>query len=136
MFIEKYPSFRIAVEVATRLEKRYLFERRELEKGEMIKWHFHRKTDEIIIVDEGAFLLAIEEERIPFFLEKGGEAMVIYLSKGRKHALLPISEISFWVYKTQEDGMVPCKGPILKEKLRKTYMEIERLANKTLPKED
>ena len=135
MFIEKYPSFKIAVDVVTRLERKYSFERHELEKSDMIKWHFHRKADEIIIIDEGAFLLAVEEDRFPFLLERGGEASVIYLSKGRKHALLPISKISYWVYKTQEDKMVLCEGPSLKEELKKNWSVIERLANNTLPKE-
>ena len=126
MHIENHPNLKSAIEAATKAEKRYSFERHELKAGEGIPWHSHPEADEIIVADEGLFWLAEEKQRELFWFEEGKGAKVIFLPRRKRHALISITGVAYLVYKTKIDEIEHCKGPNLKNELKRILSRLLR----------
>lgn len=134
MYIEKYPDFESAVRAVTSPERKYVFERHELVAGENISWHFHSEAQEIIIIQEGAFLLAVEKESKIIRRKKRKEVEVVQIYPGEAHTLLAISDVFYAVYKTQEDKVVRCGGLDLKVELEKMLLIAKQVIRDNLQK--
>lgn len=136
MLIEKYLDMESAEKGELRPEKDYIYVRHNLRAGEKIPWHCHPEANEIILIKEGTFLLAVGKERELIWLAKGNKVRAIRLFKGEKHSLVAISRVSYVVYKTAMDRSIPCGGPDLKKELKKILPEIERMASSAFQKEE
>lgn len=118
MKIETYFDQERAINAVMWPEKEYICQRHVLQVGESIPWHYHPEVDEIIIAGQGIFWLALEKQRELFWFEAGEEYKVIFLPRGKKHALVPITLVDYLVYKTRKDEIIRCSGPNLKKELK------------------
>jgi mannose-6-phosphate isomerase-like protein (cupin superfamily) len=111
MLITKFPNFKSAEFGSTKPDKKYQYERHQLKAGEIISWHYHKRADEIIIIDWGLFAVLVGEEYEVITLRSGYDVLAIYLPKKKPHSFIALSDVSYAVYKTKPDMVIRCKGP-------------------------
>jgi len=104
MKIKRYKNITEAIESIIKKDKEYVLIKHSLGVGREIKTHFHRKANEFIVIDSGKFEIRIEKEIRVFNLKK--KATTIFFPKNKKHSLLTISSISYFVIRDERDVSV------------------------------
>lgn len=72
------------------------------------EFHYHRKAQEWLIVSQGKFILWLGDENRTFDLKKDQGAIVIHLPRGKKHALMALSKIKYFVIRDKKDQNIYC----------------------------
>jgi len=83
------------------------YDKHSLRAEESVAPHYHKKTDEWIIIDFGEFRVRLEEEQEKFHLKN--EAISIHIPAGKKHAFLALSPVSYFVLRKQKDATIYAK---------------------------
>ena len=107
MKIKKHKNIKIAIEDTIKELTHYVFIRHILSPKDKIRLHYHEKADEFIIIDEGKFKIRLGDEEKTFDLKN--QAITIYLPKRRRHALIALSRISYFVFRDIEDTTIYCE---------------------------
>ena len=107
MKIKKYKNIKAAIEKTTKESANYVFVRHILNPKDKIRLHYHEKANEFIIVDEGKFKIRLGDEEKTFDLKN--QAITIYLPKRRRHTLIALSRISYFVFRDIEDTTIYCE---------------------------
>lgn len=127
MFIREYLNLKEALGRICKEEKIFKFELNELKAGEIIFWCLGPKEKRIIIVDEGACWLVLEEEKTMLQAERGKGVQVAYVLKGKKCAIIPITDISYTVNGIGRGGLIFRKSSDLAEKLKTVFPEAREI---------
>lgn len=104
MKIKKYKNLKSAIESVTKKDKECIFVRHSLKRGDKIGLHYHKKANEFIVVDKGKLKVILEGVERTFSIKD--QAITIYLPKNKKHALLALSAISYFVLRDEKDDSI------------------------------
>jgi len=107
MIVRNYPSFEEAIWSLTKNHQGYLIYKHEFPVGENVDYHYHKKAWEWIIINQGQVIVGLEDKEVSFNLN--GKTIAIYLPKGKKHALRPLSAVRYWVLRNRPDRSIYVK---------------------------
>ena len=85
-------------------DKTYFFVWHSLKKGERIKEHHHNKANEWLIADNGGISVTIGHETKQFVPK--GKAIVVFLPKKKRHALVALATTSYMVVRDRDDRVI------------------------------
>ena len=104
MKIKKYKSLKEALEDITKKDKEYVFLKHSFKAGKEIKAHYHKKANEFLVINQGKFKVGLENEEKTFNLKK--HVISIIFPKKKKHSLLTLSPISYFVIRDAKDTSI------------------------------
>ena len=104
--VKEYLNFSEALGVAMEPEKEYrYFVKHSLGNDEVVPEHKHPSYSEIIIIENGAFVLAINGEK-RFYNNTDGKVFVITIPNGIIHSFYAIKAMEYYVLRRKKDNIV------------------------------
>jgi len=106
MKIRKFKTLKEAIEKSTRESENFIFVRHTLNAKGQISLHYHNKANEFIVIDRGRFKVRLEDEEKIFDLKN--QPTVIFFPRKKKHSLLALGTISYFVFRDTKDTTIYC----------------------------
>jgi hypothetical protein len=107
MKIKKFNTITGALFGSTKKDKTYSFVWHRLKKGECIREHYHNEANEWLIAAGGGLSVTIGRETRQFFSK--GAAIVVFLPKKKKHSLIALTTVSYFVIRDKDDRVIYTK---------------------------